>query len=148
LFNSDSDPGTNLTLLDFSGDRLSAKNLLPLRHSMFIQGQYPVSPLVYAGMAVMYFPGENGGFFINPNMGFSLAENWDLDLIGQVYYAHLNERWQALVKYFYWRGEMEFLIWHILRRLPIPKIGQSCKSKIEDLRVCKHCCSHPFDEWP
>jgi hypothetical protein len=108
LFNSGSDTGIKLTLLDFSGDRLSAKNLMPFRYSMFIQGQYTVSPLVNVAMAVMYFPGENGGFFINPNMGFSLAENWDLDLIGQVYYAHLNERWQALVKYFYWRVKWSF----------------------------------------
>lgn len=108
LFNSGADAGTNPGFLNLTGDRLSAKNLLPFRHSIFAQGQYPVNPLLNAGLALMYFTGDNGGVFANPNLNLSLAENWDLDLIGQVYYARMNQQWRSLAKYMYWRVKWSF----------------------------------------
>lgn len=108
LFNSGAESGQNLDLFDFAGERLSAKNLLPFRHSFFLQGQYPFSPLVNAGLAAMYFPGKTGGIFANPNLSLSLAENWDLDLIGQIYYARMNHDWLSAAKYFYWRVKWSF----------------------------------------
>jgi hypothetical protein len=108
LYNNGREMGSSLIDLGFTGERLSAKNLMPFRHSLFLQGQYTFHPLLNGRMAVMYFPVTNGGFFLNPNLSWSLAENWDLDLVGQIYYANLNNRIQALAKYLFWRVRWSF----------------------------------------
>jgi hypothetical protein len=108
LYNNGRERGSSLIDLGFTGERLSAKNLMPFRHSLFLQGQYTFHPLLNGRMAVMYFPVTNGGFFLNPNLSWSLAENWDLDLVGQIYYANLNNRIQALAKYLFWRVRWSF----------------------------------------
>lgn len=63
---------------------LSAKNLYPYRHAVFVQGVYPLSPLVNLGGAIIYSPVEVHPLFINPTCTISMGTNWDLDLIGQL----------------------------------------------------------------
>ena len=66
---------------------LSAKNLMPFRHSTLIMTSYTPHPLVSTGLSIMMFPGDNA-LFLNPTLGFSLRENLDLGLFGQFF---LNE---------------------------------------------------------
>ena len=66
------------------GFQLSAKNLYPFRHALFLQAGYPFTPLLNGGAAVIYSPVESRALFLNPSLTLSMAANWDLDLVGQV----------------------------------------------------------------
>ena len=64
--------------------QLSAKNLYPYRHSLFISAMYPLTPLINTSLAVIYSPVEVHPVFLNPTFTFSIAQNWDIDLVGQI----------------------------------------------------------------
>lgn len=82
LYNSNGQPNGSLTQL-FSFE-LSARNLYPYRHALFVQGNYPFTPLLSAGMALIYSPNASHPLFINPVFTYSVASNFDLDLVGQI----------------------------------------------------------------
>lgn len=63
---------------------LSSKNLYPYKHAIFTQVSYPINPLLNGGLAIIYSPVNVHALFLNPNLTFSIAGNWDLDLIGQI----------------------------------------------------------------
>lgn len=67
-------------------ETLSAKNLSPFKHSFFTQWMYPVTPLFNVGGAIIYSP-SNHSLFINPVLTYSIKENWDIDLVGQLFFA-------------------------------------------------------------
>lgn len=82
LYNSNGSTQSSITnLFDFE---LSAQNLYPYRHALFLQGNYPITPLLNTGLAVIYSPLSIHPLFLNPNFTVSIATNWDLDLIGQI----------------------------------------------------------------
>jgi len=66
------------------GFRLSAKNLYPFRHALFIQANKPITPLLYGGLSLIYSPVESRALFLNPLLTLSMAPNWDLDLVAQI----------------------------------------------------------------
>ncbi|MDH5382304.1 MAG: hypothetical protein OEW75_15725 [Cyclobacteriaceae bacterium] len=68
-----------------SPNRLSSKNLMPIKNSAFVQASYPVHPLVNAGLSLMTFPGDNA-VFINPSVSISIRENFDLGFFGQLFF--------------------------------------------------------------
>lgn len=63
---------------------LSARNLYPYRYSVLLQAGYPVTPLLNGALIAVYSPGEAHALFVNPVLTYSLAQNWDLDLVGQL----------------------------------------------------------------
>jgi hypothetical protein len=65
------------------------RTLLPFEWSVFFQTSYPLHPLVNMGISAMIFPG-NDGLFLNPFFTWSIVNNLDLDLIGQLYLADDN----------------------------------------------------------
>ncbi|MBR9922386.1 MAG: hypothetical protein GYB31_16230 [Bacteroidetes bacterium] len=82
LFNSQGQWEGNLaTLFNFE---LSARNLYPYKLSVFSQAAYPISPLLNAAMVVVYSPSKAHALFLSPTLTYSIASNWDLDLIGQI----------------------------------------------------------------
>lgn len=82
LFNSEGLTEGSLTSL-FSFN-LSARNLYPYKVSVFGQAGYPISPLLNAAMVVVYSPSKSHAMFVSPTITYSIASNWDLDLIGQI----------------------------------------------------------------
>lgn len=64
--------------------QLSAKNLYPYRHSIFSQLTYPFTPLLNGGLALIYSPVEVQALFLNPTLTYSIAQNWNLDFVGQI----------------------------------------------------------------
>ena len=110
LFNSggENNPSTEiLGLATLSNQRLNAKNLIPYRHTFFLQGMYPFHPLVNGGLALMYFPGD-GAVFLNPTVTYSIGENWDLDLLGQLFYLDNKGGGNSNGKLFYLRLKWSF----------------------------------------
>ncbi|MCB0642175.1 MAG: hypothetical protein KDC44_11065, partial [Phaeodactylibacter sp.] len=82
LYNSNGmNAGSLLNLFNF---QLSAKNLYPYQHSVFVQGSYPFTPLLNGSLAIIYSPSKAQALFVNPTITYSIANNWDLDLIGQI----------------------------------------------------------------
>ncbi len=66
------------------GIAISAKNLYPYKWTLFGQISHPLGAAANAGVALIYSPGEDHAFFINPTVSYSIRENWDLDLVGQM----------------------------------------------------------------
>ncbi|EKB50512.1 hypothetical protein [Cecembia lonarensis] len=63
---------------------LQADNLSFTDHSVFVQGTYPISPILNAGLAGFYYP-TDPAVFISPSFTGNVLENLDLLLIGQFF---------------------------------------------------------------
>lgn len=61
----------------------TARMLYPFRWTVFGMARYPVSPLANAGLATLYSPVESHAVFLNPSFSYSIARDWDLDLVIQ-----------------------------------------------------------------
>jgi hypothetical protein len=82
LYNSNG--ATGISSSELFNFQLSAKNLYPYRHSIFSQVSYPFTPLLNGSLALIYSPVEVNALFLNPTFTYSIAQNWDLDLVGQI----------------------------------------------------------------
>ena len=71
-------------LLADLNERVSARNLYPYRHSIFLQSSYAFTPLFTGALALVYSPVDGHPVFLSPVLSYSLATNWDLDLTGQI----------------------------------------------------------------
>ncbi len=65
---------------------LSARNLYPYKYAVFAQALYPITPLLNSGLIAVYSPGKSHALFLNPVLTYSIAENWDLDLVFQIFF--------------------------------------------------------------
>jgi len=81
LFNDAGTNDGNTSLFSFD---LSARNLYPYRWSTFIQASYPVSPLINTGLAFIYSPVVGSPIYLSPTATYSLANNLDVSLVGQI----------------------------------------------------------------
>ena len=79
----------DLTNPNLFSNTLSAKNLMPTKWSLFGQSSYPFSPILSGTMAIIYTPNVNL-IFAMPSFSLSMANNWELLLLGQVYYGELT----------------------------------------------------------
>lgn len=73
---------------NFTGARpgnFTVRNISNYRWSSFIQSSYQFTPLFSGGMAVIAYPGSNA-FFLNPLLTFSVKQNLDLNLVGQLFF--------------------------------------------------------------
>lgn len=88
MYNSNGsfDPNFGFTLINQRIGGFTVRDLSPYYWSSFLQGGFQFSPLWFGGMAVMVYPGTNT-FFINPSVSLSIAENFDLDVIGQLFFG-------------------------------------------------------------
>lgn len=101
LLNTGATSNTNL-FADFN-ERLSARNLYPFRHSLFVQASYPVTPLLSTSLAAVYSPGNSNALFISPVVSYSLATDWDLDLTGQILVQDDGKTWNSPIQAFFLR---------------------------------------------
>jgi len=77
-------------------DNLSPKLLMPAKYNFMIQGQQQISPVVNASAVFLYSPVVNL-FVIGPTVSYSIATNFDLDLIIQSYFANnMNNKFDVL----------------------------------------------------
>ena len=68
-----------------SGSTLSAKNLMPSDWSLFGQVTDAITPILNAGISVIY--GFDPGFiFTMPSLTYSISNNWDITLLHQGVY--------------------------------------------------------------
>lgn len=76
--------GTNNANSNLFAFELNARNLYPYRWSIFNSISYPFNPLITGSFAVIYSPVDGHPLFINPTITYSLAQNIDVNLIGQI----------------------------------------------------------------
>jgi hypothetical protein len=77
------EPGPVAELLLWKPD---AKSLLPARHTVFAGGYRQFTPRVYLMLSGFYSFGVNWLVFF-PTFTYSIETNWDLDLVGQLFWA-------------------------------------------------------------
>ncbi len=94
LYNSNG--STQADVSNLFAFELSAKNLYPYRHAIFTQVSYPFTPLVGGGLATIYSPVRTHALFINPTLTVSVAQNWDLDFVGQIVLNESNAKEQYI----------------------------------------------------
>ncbi|MCB0520573.1 MAG: hypothetical protein H6577_24755 [Lewinellaceae bacterium] len=82
LYNSAGSTGGNVS--EIFAFQLSARNLYPYRYSVLAQVGYPFTPLLNGALVAVYSPGKTHAMFLNPVITYSLAQNWDLDVVGQL----------------------------------------------------------------
>ena len=80
---------SNLSFLG-EGNAISAKSLMPSKFSYFIQMQKIFNPTISGSLAIIYGQGMNL-FFLMPNVTYSIKEDWDIDLTGQITYLEIDD---------------------------------------------------------
>lgn len=79
------DQGTNLFIFE-----LSARNLYPYRHALYGSASFAITPLLNAGASLVYSPVITDPWFISPSLSYSMAQNWDLDLVSQIFVTEVT----------------------------------------------------------
>lgn len=87
--------------------QLSARNLYPYKHAVFLQQSYPLTPLLNTSLAFIYSPVSVHPLFINPVLTYSIKENWDLDLVGQIVFNE-DEGYRSPVQAIFLRTKYSF----------------------------------------
>ena len=73
------------SLININNNILSAKNLMPSKHSYLIQISKSISPPVNASMSILYGQGIKL-LFLSPNISYEINSRVDAGLIGQFFY--------------------------------------------------------------
>lgn len=77
--------GGDIDLLALNRSSLSPDNLMPGKLSFLAGGSHAFTPLFNASLTAVYSP--NGHLVILvPSVAYSVAENWDVDLTGQLFW--------------------------------------------------------------
>lgn len=99
----------------FSGASPSPKNLFPATWAFVLTSSKPLSPLttfslslLYAPASILTGPDEGQVALLLPTLTYSIKENWDLDLIGQSFFAELPIGFRHLVSSGFFRIKWSF----------------------------------------
>jgi len=87
---------------------LSARNLYPFEWSIFNAVNYSFTPLLSSGLSVIYSPVQPHLLFLNPIVTYSLSQNIDIDLIGQLIFQKGNEKYRSPTQVVYLRGKFSW----------------------------------------
>jgi hypothetical protein len=93
LYQSTGSVSGSLALL--GGFQPTAKMLYPFRWTVFGMARYPVSPLINTGLAILYSPVESQAVFINPSFTYSVARDWDIDLVIQTIFTEKENKYSS-----------------------------------------------------
>jgi hypothetical protein len=87
---------------------LSARNLYPYKWAMFAQTSYSITPLLNGGLAVIYSPVKVHPLFFNPTLTYSIKENWDLDMVGQLVFNRAEGYYTSPIQAAFLRMKFSF----------------------------------------
>lgn len=107
LFNS-SGQNTNVGSLDFlgAGER-SPKQLSQGKYALFGQISYPITPLWNSTISSIVNPAD-GSIYLGPSLSYSILENIDLMLMGQLFTGNENTEYGDLGQAIYLRAKWSF----------------------------------------
>ncbi len=98
LFNSNG--SSDADIFGVTNFELSARNLYPYEWSVFGQLSHTLSPLINANLALVYSPSQTHALFVMPSLSYSIAENWDFGVFGQVFFAKDGDYYSPVQSYF------------------------------------------------
>jgi hypothetical protein len=79
----------------FLSESLSARNIMPNQLSYFIQSGYQINPAVSANLGAMYMQGFGAMAFL-PSVAYSIKNNWDIDIFGQLFFGKIEDDFKNL----------------------------------------------------
>jgi hypothetical protein len=106
LYNSSGSANASLTQL--INAEITAKNLYPYRWALATTIFASLSPLVNIGGSVIYSPNEFHPLFVVPTIGYSIKENWDIDMIGQIILQRGSEKYESPGQLIFLRTKWSF----------------------------------------
>ncbi|MEZ4827123.1 MAG: hypothetical protein R3C61_12730 [Bacteroidia bacterium] len=86
---------------------VSAKNLFPVEWAFVAQGSGSITPLFSASGVVIYSPQNNLVAGI-PTLTYSIKENWDIDLMGQLFFMEVQNDFRSLAASLFFRIKLSF----------------------------------------
>ena len=106
LFNSKGKTG-NAGGRSFFEQDISAKRLSPARYNLFGQISYPFTPLFSGDLSGIINPSD-GSAFIGPSLTYSLGNNLELMITGQLFFGEPGREYGELGKALYGRLKWSF----------------------------------------
>lgn len=110
MYNSIGDYNANLFAqsLGQQYSSFTVRDLSQYPWSAFIATNYQFSPLLFGGASIMYYPGTNN-WFVNPMLTYSIVQNLDLDVVGQIFFGdNQNNSYDAVSKALFARIKWSF----------------------------------------
>ena len=90
LFNQK--PGINFNrFVSTYNTQMDVKSLSFVKHNLFAQVSYPITPLLNGSLSGMVFP-EYKGFYVGPSLTYSIANNVDFAFIMQAFSLEMNNQ--------------------------------------------------------
>jgi hypothetical protein len=81
------------SIFEINSGPLTVKNLAYAKYNAFVQASYPLTPLFKVSLSGMYFTdAQMTGYFVGPNLDYSLLDNLDLAL----YFQFFDIKYQLL----------------------------------------------------
>ena len=101
LFNSKGVSNSNIFNLGAINENvLSPKTLMPFKNSYMIQTSKPISPAINSSLTFLYGQGINF-LYISPNISYDINSDFDLNFIGQLFYADVNGNFKSIMNGIY-----------------------------------------------
>ena len=75
----------NLSNIHLMSIPVSAKNLMPAKHSILANAMFPITPLFNATIVGVYSPMINSVLAM-PSVGYSISNTWQVALFAQSYW--------------------------------------------------------------
>ena len=82
LYNRNGSGASSITGL--STFNVSPQNIYPFNLAILITNGYQITPLLNTSLTLVYTPNRNHPVFLGPAVSYSIAQDWDLDVIGQI----------------------------------------------------------------
>jgi hypothetical protein len=98
---------SEVDLTQFSQFLLSPKMLMPNKWSFFMQSSKSFTPALNGSFSVIYAK-ELKGLFMMPVISYSIAQNWDFDTTGQIFYGKQNDKLSNISNSVYLRFRYSF----------------------------------------
>ena len=86
LYNSQGISGVDVSSSLFSNSRVDVTSLMPNKNTYLIQLSKPINAQLSTSLTTLYTR-ELKAYFAMPQLSWSLSQNWDINLIGQLYYS-------------------------------------------------------------
>lgn len=87
----------------FASRDFTAKTLSPYKYNFLIQLLYPFTPIFTGSLAMLYSPGEDHATFLNPVLTYNIKENWDVDVVSQIFLSGSAGRYEDIAELFFLR---------------------------------------------
>jgi len=108
LYNSAGIQESDLAELNnFTNFQQSAKNLMPNQWSFFGQLSKSLTPAIGTSFSTIYAY-ELHGVYLMPQMSYSMAQNWDFDVIAQVFYGKQDQNFENIANSVFLRFRWSF----------------------------------------